>query len=518
MAAGGGDSGSKLDKSASDSKGTDESEDDAASDSDTTAGSTGSGGDDNSDDDGSDGSDGGSSEDNEDGNPAHPAGDGAPKGPMRRKPLSTPTITQDAIAHRLAKEHQVDVVLSTGALVALVLLRSSQAEEVAIPFKIVGEIGDDGGIRKTLVVDKPLPTILSLTPRRRNRLYYDAMLEAMLVDTTKPKTLGGAGVERDLAGLVDTASANLNYTLWQLGDMRIMIRYKVHGYVNEPVDGHLPAQDTRAKNAGDQGKRQSNVVSRTLTIKSKLEYQYDYAPEEISEAERIRWWLSCYVRGTAQMLIGHIDVGTNELVRLERQSLKDILPPAWASLPDACTRYLSFVLARLQEFEPGEYVLTHRKNDVDMRVLASLPTEASAPSTRSLRASTAVQSSYDLWHWLGWPLAKNGDAPSPYVDQPLPTMADESEYVPARWVGAPDKIPYTFPAEPPWYHRSESADDAPEGGYSGEFGGRRSRRKTNKKKKQQRKRRRQQQQQQQQQQGTNIQSENAGTSKRLKVG
>jgi hypothetical protein len=61
-------------------------------------------------------------------------------------------------------------------------------------------------------------------------------------------------------------------------------------------------------------------------LKSNLEYQPDIGLEEVTDVTRARRWIHTYVRGDADLLIGHVDVLRNELLAMEVCKMSDIIP------------------------------------------------------------------------------------------------------------------------------------------------------------------------------------------------
>ncbi|KAJ1914123.1 hypothetical protein H4219_004919 [Mycoemilia scoparia] len=382
-------------------------------------------------------------------------------------PNSIPIISQDQIAQRLCEKNNVDIAISTSSLLSLALLRHSQPFDVVIPFTVSENPETQN---KTLFINKPLISTQLLTPRKRNTLYYDAILQSLLLDRNKSIPLKSnntdgdpkiAEIEASGSAIKSEGGANLNYTLWEMDGIKILIRYKVHGYINDDPN---------------------SSAATTLTLKSKLEYLYDYAPEEVTDVERIQWWLNCYIRGASRMLIGHIDIGTNELVQIEQRSVKEILPTVNPqTIPQTTMRYLHYILGQLQNnISGGNYLLVHRKNEWDMSILCGLSNNdgsdskakskekkedqnvPSPPVTRNRN----VEKKYDLYELLGWPIrsrrvhgadadttttTEEGNDDSTKFVEPdglgnIPSNPDPgSEYIPAKWIGGPNTLPYTFP-------------------------------------------------------------------------
>ncbi|KAJ1782037.1 hypothetical protein LPJ59_006912, partial [Coemansia sp. RSA 2399] len=161
-------------------------------------------------------------------------------------------VTSDSVALKLARLVQADVVVSASSLIALLTLPQSYMRDVAIPFKVITSQADaDKPARSVLLVDKPLMSTHASTPRKLNQMFYETCASSRLVDRSQQLELGGGTKANSVSEVAvdgsDSADQvlldNSNYTLWEFGGLRVIVRYGVHGF-------HAPDS---AKNADREG-------------------------------------------------------------------------------------------------------------------------------------------------------------------------------------------------------------------------------------------------------------------------
>ncbi|KAJ2695078.1 hypothetical protein H4218_005349 [Coemansia sp. IMI 209128] len=367
-------------------------------------------------------------------------------------------MSRDPVAMDLAARTGADVAISASALIALLTLPQSYNHEVIVPFRVVEAAsaqgndpsdgaGKDAPPHRMVVVDKPLMPSHAATPRKLNQMHYEMAVRKQLVDRSRPLELAGGslakapGVAAEQSGSDDTGQDNANYTLWELGGLRVLIRYSVHGFAQKEA----PAPATT-----------------TVTLETKLEYQLGSgsaeaamasaggsgdAYEDVSESERLAWWLSSYIRGSpSEVWVAHVDVHKSAITRMSRRTSGDLYSgDSAASQPS--TRGVLGVLQDLLRLNAGQYMLVHRRRTWDATIYRALDeSEAQAPQ----RASEAVMS-----------LASElKPAPLPDVTQ----LGVEGDYVQAAWAGVSAQIPYTYaPADLSAFANSSQSKWKPKG-------------------------------------------------------
>ncbi|KAJ2578377.1 hypothetical protein GGH95_003419 [Coemansia sp. RSA 1836] len=374
-----------------------------------------------------------------------------------RRPVA---MSRDAVAMDLAARTGADVVISASALIALLTLPQSYNHEVIIPFRVAEsaaakeDIPPDSANRdapphRMVVVDKPLLPSHAATPRKLNQMHYEMAVRRQLIDKSRPLELAGGSLAKipELAVLAaersdgeDAGQDNANYTLWEFGGLRMLIRYSVHGFASREAPAPLTT---------------------TVTLETKLEYQLGSgsaeaamaaasgeAYEDISESERLAWWLGSYLRGSpSEVWVAHVDVHRSAIARMTRRTCADLYSGESGSQPS--TRGVLGVLQDLLRLNAGQYMLAHRRRTWDATIYRALD-EAEAPAPQRA-ASEAVMSL----------AAELKPAPAPDLTQ----LGVEGDYVHVAWAGMPAQIPYTYaPADLPALAGSAQPKWKPKGG------------------------------------------------------
>jgi len=206
-----------------------------------------------------------------------------------------------------------------------------------------------GEKRKVVFVDKPLLKPRA-TARERNQVYYNAVFQGLCLNPTGDtrvdfeQTRASKNLEAgDPLNLnLNLKEDNLTYNLWNFGNMKILIRCKIHGVVRDPASNY-------------------NQL-RMVGVKTKLEMDYETggAMEEVTVDETARWWIYTYIRPDAHLmlgvplifphttpsicltfflsffffflcaLLGRIDVHTSQVLSVEKWDMPKILPPVCA--------------------------------------------------------------------------------------------------------------------------------------------------------------------------------------------
>ncbi|KAJ1960054.1 hypothetical protein GGI12_004011 [Dipsacomyces acuminosporus] len=362
-------------------------------------------------------------------------------------------MSQDPFTSELVGMAGADVALSASALSALLTLPRTYNRDVIIPFKVIEITGASGqgsasedkvptsATRRVVVVDKPLPSVQGTTPRRLNSMFYSSAVETHLVDGADALELAGGSAAGSIKSQPqseeqknDDTSDNKNYTLWEFGGMRVLIRYKVHAF--SPVDA---------------GAGNKQAQSTTVTFKTKLEYQLGQKSlgtagssraggvfEEMSESERLSWWMSCYLRGNpSEVWVSHIDVHKSAIVRVSKLSCGDLYSGVSASESGAralpSTRGVLSILQDLLALQPGQYMLVHKRRTWDATIYRAVSDDKPGSSEEH-------------------PAQRGGDAQLNLASElnsistADPIQLDiEGDFVPGAWQGLPGQIPFTYP-------------------------------------------------------------------------
>ncbi|GBC36260.1 uncharacterized protein OCT59_022068 [Rhizophagus irregularis] len=258
--------------------------------------------------------------------------------------MRIPVVSQDPLIPEMLSNHKVDIVISSGGLTALVGLAESTDVDLEIPIKIV-EFTKENSTLKTIYIDKPFVK-KKMTPREINQVYYNTAFKSMALKMNKD-------------GELQHSSHNLEYSLWNIDDISILIRCKSDGYY-----------------------RDSDQKIRTVGIKSKLDYQLDYNYESISFIEQSRWWIYSMIRNKADLMLGRIDVPMNTLNMVERVSAENILPDE--NRVKSLVKKLHYIFKQLQrQLFQGSYILRHEKGEAYAVVYKSVETAENYSLTSS---------------------------------------------------------------------------------------------------------------------------------------
>ncbi|CAF0798145.1 unnamed protein product [Adineta steineri] len=144
--------------------------------------------------------------------------------------------------------------------------------------------------------------------------------------------------------LATPIQGNYEYCLWQLGTLQILIRSSHHGYCqNNPP----------------------NTNDELVTCYSKLEYQPQFGLEQITDKEYRLIWFESYLRHGASVLVGRINVFTQQLLRVEKMTYENIdqnLKECQIDMLKAITKIYG-LLYGLQSLEPKKYLLSCPLNE-----------------------------------------------------------------------------------------------------------------------------------------------------------
>ncbi|KAJ1895773.1 hypothetical protein LPJ66_004383 [Kickxella alabastrina] len=366
-----------------------------------------------------------------------------------------PVMTKDPHVRRLAEQARADVALSDSALLALLTLPLAYHRDLLIPLE-VAMVGD----RRLAVVDRPLVPGRAWTPRKLRQMYCDAAVRSQMLDRTQTLALGrgsgggtepgpgpGPGPGLDTVG----AAANASYTVWAFGATRLLVRCGIDGFSQGESGG---------EGQGEGGSGETRV---TVTLGTKLEHHVPatnpeaglaaggsgMALEEVTETERLSWWLSAWLRGSpSQLWVTHLD-RASQAVRTSKVTAADMFP---ADAPQPSMHALRNVLAEIQRLPVGRYVLEHVRGAWDATILRAVDRATSgATATATATAATAaavgagalgVRPSGAVMD-LAKELELEVEVELGAAGFALGEVAND--YVPPIWLGAPPMPPWTYP-------------------------------------------------------------------------
>ncbi|KAG0051694.1 hypothetical protein BGZ83_003440 [Gryganskiella cystojenkinii] len=279
---------------------------------------------------------------------------------------------------------------------------------------------------------------------------------AMLKELTKTNDAASSNdnEEGTLGSHLESAGApschSLEYSLWTFGELRILIRNRIQGYISN-TDPSLPP--------------------RQVVLKTVLDYAPDIGLLEANKSVKAGWWMATWIRNDRLLALARVDVSRNQFVRytgLAQPTAEDPENPfkgVFSDLPAIAVedtaglkdkdqeiqewikpnmRLIHVILGSLRSLSPGQYILGHKAGDVNANVYqAQKDAEGSAEATKKTTATPRI---YDLH-------AAHEFSPLLVADQQvegevkLGSLVEDDPIL--RWTGTPDQIVDTFPYNDP---------------------------------------------------------------------
>ncbi len=163
-------------------------------------------------------------------------------------------ISCDKIIPELIKDKNIDLVISTSSLKVLASVLAAPEDYFEIP--VIINQGSNG--EKVIFIDKPLAS-LNVPASKKMKTYYKKITQSKFAEL-------GSQDKKPM----------IMYNMWEFGDLQLLIRSKIH----------------------------ATSSSRIINLQTKLEYQIDRGFESISEADRVKWWISTIARPGSELFIG----------------------------------------------------------------------------------------------------------------------------------------------------------------------------------------------------------------------
>ncbi|KAF9190522.1 Elongator subunit elp4 [Haplosporangium sp. Z 11] len=269
---------------------------------------------------------------------------------------------------------------------------------------------------------------------------------------------------------------NFEYSLWTFGEMRLLIRNRLHGYLN------------------------NTTPCRQVVLKAILDYAPDIGITEPSKSTMAGWWMATWIRDDRLVGLARVDVSENKFVRYPDNLVPqphDVMNPfrplggLFSDLPaikiqDTSAlkhhdrdirdwikpnmRLIHYVLGKLMPLQPGQYIIGHKRYDINANIykavqedtgepLASdMPTGDQATASRKEGVSNVGRGWYDLHtahqsspQMLNDNYSEGGGNTSASTSSGAVggggagAGGEPDEDLLLRWIGTPDQIPGTFP-------------------------------------------------------------------------
>jgi hypothetical protein len=203
---------------------------------------------------------------------------------------------------------------------------------------------------------------------------------------------------------------NQTYNLWRFGDLKVLIRCKIHGL----IPSHSATKGFRY-----------------VGVKAKLEYFPDIGWEEVTVGETAKWWIYTFIRPDAHLILARVNVHNSRIMFVEHKDMPAILPPGCIFKPALSSKILFVILQKLTsgQFGPGQYLLSHKPNDRHIAILKAV--DSTKPS------HSPGQQQQHLFYDLHTSHASSGT-----------TDTQTFPFIPPVWGPLPNQIPYTFRINP----------------------------------------------------------------------
>jgi hypothetical protein len=273
----------------------------------------------------------------------------------QRTPDFSPTISHDPNLKTLLETENLDICISTSSLKVLF---ASQADD-ARPFEIPVIVKTDGRGQKTVMIDKPLASVRSSTKARFKTFLKHKARQALLT----------------------IAKTTTWYNVWKLGTLKVLVRCKVAAT----------------------GPRGDNLVV-------KPEYQLERGKEVVTDAEKLEWYISTFIKPSTDLKVITIDPVSEEIIEKNRIRCGSILDDTGMA-----TLHLEFVrnlFQQLKELEGGSYYVCRSTDSRDIHVFK--------------RSSKSEPTNFPI---------------GPLVPMTKPAF----DYHGLQWSGHGKQIPWTFP-------------------------------------------------------------------------
>ena len=177
-----------------------------------------------------------------------------------------------------------------------------------------------------------------------------------------------------------TATGNVTYNLWQLGNHRVVIRCGYHGYY----------------------KRGSTEESTLVHFQPKLEYQLFYGYEQLTAAEVSKAWINLAIR-SAKCRLHRVHVSARNcnlsaVVKYTEQDLAEVLQSAQGVFnPNASLHVLSGVFDKLTSLVPGQYLLSHAPGNAQAHIKKTARSNAGCYDLKMAYTNIRVDSEALPW-------------------------------------------------------------------------------------------------------------------------
>ncbi|XP_077329058.1 little elongation complex subunit 2 [Lithobates pipiens] len=154
-------------------------------------------------------------------------------------------------------------------------------------------------------------------------------------------------LEEDESEYTVKTDENLVYKLFSLDDILLLLQSSVHTNLT-----------SRCRNADKVTKKQTPVF-----VLTKMDYQYCYGVESLTESESCRLWTENLVHSNCTLYVGHVDAFTSKFFMLEEVTAQKLKEKVSTFKPANCFNILRHILKWLIPLQDGSYLLSHASKD-----------------------------------------------------------------------------------------------------------------------------------------------------------
>ncbi|KAF9113392.1 hypothetical protein BGX27_001668 [Mortierella sp. AM989] len=367
--------------------------------------------------------------------------------PLIRKKMSAMEMTQSFYDGVLKKLSLVGFS-STDTNVLTLSPQDSISEPIYVPpkdpsdggsaFESLGSLKETNDMVNIESVGKTLNAVLN---------------EEELTSSEKEKASGTQNINEEEEGILGSRSTlqvseerndGFEYSLWTFGETRILIRSRIHGYLDQ------------------------SEPFRQVVLRSILDYAPDIGIGEPSKGTMAGWWMAAWIRDDRLVALGRVDVSKNQFVRYPDPKSSVIINPdpnnpfggVFSDLPaisilDANAlraqdrgdwikpnmRLIHYILGKLLPLGPGQYILGHKRHDINANIYKAVQESEELASSKKghYDLHAAHKSSPQLFNDNSTESAGSGGG----VGGGDGGLADDDLHL--QWFGTPDQIPGTFP-------------------------------------------------------------------------
>ncbi|XP_068131797.1 little elongation complex subunit 2 isoform X2 [Hyperolius riggenbachi] len=159
--------------------------------------------------------------------------------------------------------------------------------------------------------------------------------------------------EDDTEYTVEANDNNFVYKLFSLEDMLLLLQSTVHTAIT-------------ARSSNKRTKKQTPVF-----VLTKMNYQYCYGVESLTESEICRLWTESLVHSNCTLFVGHVDALTSKFFMLEEITANKLKENVGIFKPANCMNILRHILKWLTNVQDGSYLLSHASNDASVSLYKS---------------------------------------------------------------------------------------------------------------------------------------------------